>query len=106
MRLYRELASTWRRRIPELLTADSPTQRVGGTPLEEFTQIRHKAPMLSLDNTYSELEVVSEFYRRVQKTLPGREVPVIVEPKVDGVAVSLFYENGALRNTLPRAATA
>ncbi len=98
--LYREL-SDLETAYPELLTPDSPTQRVGGTPLEEFTQIRHRVPMLSLDNTYSEDEV-AEFYRRVQKVLPGREVPVIVEPKIDGVAVSLFYENGALQYAATR----
>ena len=57
--------------------------------------------MLSLDNTYSEAEVV-EFYRRIQKALPGRDVPVIIEPKVDGVAVSLFYDNGALQYAATR----
>ena len=86
---------------PDLLTADSPTQRVGGAPLEEFVQIRHQVPMLSLDNTYSETEVV-EFYRRIQKALPGRDVPVIIEPKVDGVVVSLFYERGALQYAATR----
>ena len=98
--LYREL-STLEQAFPELLTADSPTQRVGGRPLEEFTQIRHRAPMLSLDNTYSE-EEIAEFYRRVQKVLPGRDVPVIIEPKIDGVAVSLFYEHGALQYAATR----
>ena len=98
--LYRELADL-ETAHPDLLTPDSPTRRVGGTPLEEFTQIRHRVPMLSLDNTYSEDEV-AEFYRRVQKTLPGRDVPVIIEPKIDGVAVSLFYENGALQYAATR----
>ena len=98
--LYRELAD-FEAAYPEFLTPDSPTQRVGGTPLEEFAQIRHRVPMLSLDNTYSETEV-AEFYRRVQKVLPGRDVPVIIEPKIDGVAVSLFYENGALQYAATR----
>ena len=98
--LYRELADL-EAAFPEFLTPDSPTQRVGGAPLAEFTQIRHRVPMLSLDNTYSE-EEVAEFYRRVQKALPGRDVPVIVEPKIDGVAVSLFYENGALQYAATR----
>ena len=98
--LYRELV-VLETAHPELLTPDSPTQRVGGKPLEAFSQIRHRVPMLSLDNTYSEEEVI-EFYRRVQKTLPGREVPVIIEPKIDGVAVSLFYEEGALRYAATR----
>ena len=98
--LYRELGDL-ETAHPELLTLDSPTQRVGGKPLEEFSQIRHRVPMLSLDNTYSE-EEVAEFYRRVQKALPGRDVPVIIEPKIDGVAVSLFYENGSLRYAATR----
>ncbi len=98
--LYRELADL-ETAFPELLTPHSPTQRVGGTPLEEFTQIRHRVPMLSLDNTYSEDEV-AEFYRRVQKALPGRDVPVVIEPKIDGVAVSLFYEKGALQYAATR----
>ena len=98
--LYRELADL-EAAHPEFLTPESPTQRVGGKPLEEFSQIRHRVPMLSLDNTYSENEV-AEFYRRVQKTLPGRAVPVVIEPKIDGVAVSLFYEGGALRYAATR----
>ena len=98
--LYRELGDL-EAAHPDLLTPDSPTQRVGGAPLEEFTQIRHRVPMLSLDNTYSE-EEVAEFYRRVQKALPGKAVPVIIEPKVDGVAVSLYYEKGALQYAATR----
>ena len=98
--LYRELADL-EAAHPELASAESPTQRVGGAPLAEFTQIRHQAPMLSLDNTYSE-EEVGEFYRRVQKALPNRDVPVIIEPKIDGVAVSLFYENGVLQYAATR----
>ncbi len=98
--LYRELVDL-ETAHPEYLTPDSPTQRVGGKPLEEFSQIRHRVPMLSLDNTYSE-EEVAEFYRRVQKVLPGRAVPVVIEPKIDGVAVSLFYEGGALRYAATR----
>ena len=98
--LYRELADL-EAAHPDFLTPDSPTRRVGGAPLEEFSQIRHQVPMLSLDNTYSE-EEVAEFYRRVKKTLTGRDVPVIVEPKIDGVAVSLYYENGALQYAATR----
>jgi DNA ligase (NAD+) len=98
--LYRELADL-EAAHPELAASDSPTQRVGGAPLAEFTQIRHQVPMLSLDNTYSEGEV-GEFYRRVQKALPHRDVPVIIEPKIDGVAVSLFYQHGALQYAATR----
>lgn len=83
------------REHPELATPDSPTRRVGGRPLDEFAHVRHRVAMLSLDNTYSEAEV-GEFYARILKALPGREVPVVIEPKIDGVAVSLFYEDGRL----------
>jgi len=93
-RLYRELAEL-ERRFPELVAPDSPTQRVGGEPLKEFPPVRHAAPMLSLDNTYSVGEL-REFVRRVQRLLSGEELEWCVEPKIDGVAVSLRYERGLL----------
>ncbi|MBL9169538.1 MAG: NAD-dependent DNA ligase LigA [Verrucomicrobiales bacterium] len=80
---------------PELRTADSPSQRVGGAPLEGFTSVRHAVPMMSLDNTYSQ-EEVREFVLRVQKLLPDKVLEWVVEPKVDGVAISLRYEDGVL----------
>src|SRR5690606_36088363 len=80
---------------PELATPDSPTRRVGGAPIEAFVAVRHLVPMQSLDNTYSEGEV-ADFVRRLQKLLPGEALPLTVEPKVDGVAISLLYENGQL----------
>src|SRR5947207_5198195 len=99
-RLYRELVDL-ERQFPELIAPDSPTQRVGGKALEAFAQIQHRVPMLSLDNTYSEAEVAN-FYRRITKLLPDEKVPVVIEPKVDGVAVSLLYENGKLRYAATR----
>ncbi len=93
-RLYRELADL-EAQFPALASPDSPTQKVGGTPLKAFAQIAHRAPMLSLDNTYSE-EEVGDFYRRLEKLLPNKSIPVVIEPKVDGVAVSLLYEKGKL----------
>jgi len=99
-RLYKELVDL-ETQFPDLLTPDSPTQRVGGKPLEAFAQIRHLAPMLSLDNTYSEEEVAS-FYKRLTRLLPGEKIPVVIEPKVDGVAVSLLYEDGRLRHAATR----
>ncbi len=99
-RLYRELVDL-ETQFPELIAPDSPTQRVGGKPLEAFAQIQHRVPMLSLDNTYSEAEVAN-FYRRITKLLPDEEIPVVIEPKVDGVAVSLFYENGKLKYAATR----
>src|SRR5690606_32015024 len=67
------------REHPELVVPGSPTQRVGGAPLDAFQQARHLVPMQSLDNTYSEAEV-ADFVRRMQKLLPGEEIVLTVEP--------------------------
>jgi len=99
-RLYKELVDL-ETQFPDLLTPDSPTQRVGGRPLQAFEQVSHLIPMLSLDNTYSEAEV-KNFYARMQRLLPNEKIPVVIEPKVDGVAVSLIYENGKLRQAATR----
>jgi DNA ligase (NAD+) len=80
---------------PELVAADSPTQRVGGAPLEGFTQITHRVPMMSLANAYSEADVRS-FYSRLQRELGQQNIQCVIEPKVDGVAVSVRYEDGLL----------
>ena len=80
---------------PQLASPDSPTQKVGGTVLAAFEQVRHLVPMQSLDNTYSE-EELGDFVRRLQKLLPEETIPLTVEPKVDGVAISLLYEHGKL----------
>src|SRR3984957_4826488 len=79
---------------PELLTADSPTQRVGAAPVAAFGAVKHRLPMLSLDNAFSE-EDVRDFDRRVRERL-NREGPIVysAEPKLDGLAVSPRYENG------------
>ncbi|PYI43189.1 MAG: DNA ligase (NAD(+)) LigA, partial [Verrucomicrobia bacterium] len=99
-RLYKELVDL-ETQFPELVTPDSPTQRVGGKPLQAFAQIQHRVPMLSLDNTYSE-EEVANFYKRIMRLLPEEKIPVVIEPKVDGVAVSVMYENGKLRYAATR----
>src|SRR5207253_3158585 len=99
-RLYKELVDV-ETQFPDLVTPDSPTQRVGGKPLQAFEQVSHLIPMLSLDNTYSE-EEVKNFYARIQRLLPNEKIPVVIEPKVDGVAVSLIYENGRLRQAATR----
>ncbi|HWY30822.1 MAG TPA: hypothetical protein VNX46_08720, partial [Candidatus Acidoferrum sp.] len=91
-RLYHELLDL-EKQFPELATTDSPSQRVGGTPLKEFKPVKHLVPMLSLDNTYSQ-EELREFVNRVQRILPNETLDWMVEPKVDGVAISLRYENG------------
>ena len=98
--LYRELADL-EAEFPELVSVDSPTQRVGGAPLEGFRQITHRTPMLSLDNTYSE-EEVAEFFRRMVRSLPGEKIQVLVEPKVDGVAISTLYRDGKLEYAATR----
>ena len=99
-RLYQELVAL-EARFPQLVSPDSPTQQVGGKPLQAFAQIPHRVPMLSLDNTYSEKEVAS-FYARIMRLLPNEKIPVVIEPKVDGVAVSLLYEKGQLRHAATR----
>ena len=78
---------------PELITPDSPTQRVGGQPIEGFATVRHREPMLSIDNTYSADEL-REFDKRIKKLLGGEAVTYVVELKIDGVAISLTYEAG------------
>lgn len=93
-RLLKELAEL-EEAHPELATTTSPTQHVGGAPLEAFVSARHLVPMQSLDNTYAESEV-ADFVRRVKKLLPEAEIPFTLEPKVDGVALSLLYEDGKL----------
>ena len=80
---------------PELITPESPTQRVGSASLKEFSQVIHRTPMLSLSNAFEETEVIS-FDRRVCQGLEAGEIEYAVEPKFDGLAVSLCYENGLL----------
>ena len=99
-RLYKELVDL-ETQFPDLITPHSPTQAVGGKPLKAFEQVSHVIPMLSLDNTYSE-EEVKNFHARIRRLLPNEKIPVVIEPKVDGVAVSLIYENGRLRQAATR----
>ena len=91
-RLYRELVDL-ESAHPDLRTADSPTQRVGGQPLAGFTQVAHSVAMMSLDNTYSP-EEVQAFLARAQKPLGDAQLRWTIEPKIDGIAVSLRYEHG------------
>jgi DNA ligase (NAD+) len=93
-RLYRQLVDL-ELQFPQLITPESPTQRVGGQPLKEFKPVRHLKPMTSLDNTYSQ-EDLREFVNRVQRLLPNETLDWVVEPKIDGVAINLRYENGLL----------
>jgi DNA ligase (NAD+) len=78
---------------PELITPDSPTQRVGEKPLAGFKTVKHRVPMLSLDNTYS-AEEIKGWAERVNKGLPKEKVEYVVELKIDGVGVSLTYKKG------------
>ncbi len=78
---------------PNFVTQDSPTQRVGGKPAEKFLPVEHAVPMLSLDNTYSREEII-DFDKRVRKELPDENIEYVVELKIDGLGVSLIYENG------------
>lgn len=87
---------------PELADPDSPTRRVGGAPLQGFNQIRHTVPMLSIDDIFEQRdapvpdEELVEFYNKLVKTLKTEHVPVSVEPKIDGVAVTIMYRGGRL----------
>jgi DNA ligase (NAD+) len=78
---------------PELVTPDSPTQRVGGAPIEGFATVVHREPMLSIDNTYSSDEL-RDFDKRIRKVLGKEPIVYVVELKIDGVAISLTYEQG------------
>lgn len=94
-RLYRELEAL-ETKYPELKTPDSPTQRIGEKPVTEFDEVKHKIPMLSLDNAFSE-EEARAFDRRIHERLNiTNEIEYVCEPKIDGCAVSLIYENGIL----------
>lgn len=106
-KLFRELEDL-EKKHPELADPNSPTQRVGSKPLDGFSQITHPVPMLSIDDVFElkdsetpEAELIA-FYRRLQKNLGRENIAVTLEPKIDGVAVSLYYENGNLKYAATR----
>lgn len=99
-RLKAQLAE-WEQASPELNFDDSPTQSVGDDRLEAFESYRHRKPMLSLDNTYSSGELI-EFGQRLNKRFPEQKLTYLVEPKIDGVAVSITYEDGQLLRAVSR----
>jgi DNA ligase (NAD+) len=99
-RLFRRLEEL-ENAYPALITPDSPTQRVGGAPLEKFLQVEHAVPMLSLSNAFDEGEII-DFDARVKRGLGVADAVYVVEPKMDGVAVSLIYEGGLLRSASTR----
>jgi DNA ligase (NAD+) len=94
-RLMQELLDI-EKQYPDLVTPDSPSQRVGESPLESLRSVRHAVPMMSIDNTYNEAEVRA-FHDRVKRLLPaGEAVSYVLEPKIDGASTSLRYEQGVL----------
>ncbi len=86
---------------PELVTAESPTQRVGDLPVDHLVQVNHRALMLSIDNSYS-VEDLRKYEERTRKLLDKEQIHWVVELKIDGVAVSILYENGRLQQALTR----
>jgi len=93
-RLLREL-QVLEQNYPELITPDSPTQRVGAEPVKQFGQVRHGLPMLSLGNAFSDDELY-DFDKRIREKLNAKIITYAAEPKLDGLAVSLRYEKGVL----------
>ncbi len=98
--LFQELLAL-ERAYPELQRVDSPSQRVGSAPLNGFGQIQHELPMLSLDNAFDD-DDIAEFHQRVLKALGETELVYCAEPKIDGVAISLLYDNGRLLRAATR----
>src|SRR6516164_7434092 len=86
---------------PELITPDSPTRRVGGEPAEEFPNVRHSVPMISLDNTYS-VDELRDFDRRVRELSGRSQVDYVGELKLDGLSMALTYELGVLKHGVTR----
>ena len=99
-RLMRQLIDL-EERHPGLRTPDSPTQRVGGAPVEGFDEVAHDPPMMSLDNTYS-LEELQEWSERLRRLAPDAELQYVAELKLDGVSISLLYEDGVLTQGVTR----
>ncbi|HEV8267858.1 MAG TPA: NAD-dependent DNA ligase LigA, partial [Thermoanaerobaculia bacterium] len=98
--LFHEL-KTLETEHPDLVTSDSPTQRVGGTPVSDLPSVRHEIPLLSLDNAYDRDELHA-WLDRVVDRLDGRLPPVVCELKIDGLSVSLVYEKGVLARAATR----
>src|SRR5689334_4459594 len=86
---------------PELITPDSPTQRVGGKPREGFVKVQHSSPMLSLDNAYAEDEL-RNWERRVHELSGRKDIDYVCELKLDGMSLAVIYENGHLSRGITR----
>ena len=98
--LMRELLAI-EAQYPELLTADSPSQRVGGEALKQFESYTHRNPLLSLMNAYG-TDDLREFHQRILNDLGTDTVEYAVEYKIDGLSIALYYENGVLQNGVTR----
>ncbi len=96
-RLLNELVELEKKWADYVDITDSPTQRIGAPPLEKFNSVTHLTPMLSLSNAFSE-EEITEFDNRIKRLLGGNagHIDFVTEPKIDGVAINLIYENGVL----------
>ena len=101
-RIFRQLEQL-EQHYPQLITPESPTQRVGATPLKAFSQITHSTPMLSLNNAFA-IDEVQAFDRRIRDGLDNTDDPIeyAVEPKFDGLAVTLVYEQGRFKTGATR----
>jgi DNA ligase (NAD+) len=100
-KLFRKLQEL-ENKHPELITADSPTQRIGAKPLKEFAEVKHEIPMLSLANAFSDEELIA-FDKRIHERLgTDQTIEYICEPKFDGLSISLVYENGILTQAATR----
>lgn len=99
-RLVKDLAAL-EALFPDLITPDSPTQRVGEKPAEGFPTVRHARPMMSIDNVYS-VEEIGEFDQRIRKLLPGQAIEYIAELKIDGLGISILYRGGRIVQAVTR----
>ena len=99
-RLLRELDDI-EQQHPDLITPDSPTQRVGATPLDSFSEVQHEVPMLSLGNAFSDQDMI-DFDRRIRESVEDDNIEYAAEPKLDGLAISLLYRNGILERAATR----
>ena len=99
-RLLRELGDI-EEQNPNLITSDSPTQRVGATPLDFFSEVKHEVPMLSLGNAFSDQDM-TDFDKRIREGVEQENIEYAAEPKLDGLAISLLYKNGLLERAATR----
>lgn len=99
-RLLRELGDI-EKENPGLITPDSPTQRVGATPLDSFSEVKHEVPMLSLSNAFS-IQDMNDFDKRIREGVESENIEYAAEPKLDGLAISLLYRNGLLERAATR----